>query len=232
MPATLPNEPVTARASARPTSVLSSDLSQGRRHAWRSIGRHPARYGLAAKTGVTPWSRCDPQIGFRCFMSMTAAMTSRLGPLGPGSVGRLGEKSRRYFRWISARCRRNSVDGSKTIGERMNRPGRIKSAHRPTTTRSEGRRFGDRFRDRLRISSWCLTSTDSATTERAPPGPARRVTAASRCRKDGQIAHRTMLPSSRHWRRMLRNFEFAKHRPGAHERPCGLPLCGESQRNA
>jgi hypothetical protein len=31
---------------------------------------------------------------------------------------------------------------------------------------------GERFRERLRISSCCLTSTDSATTERAPPGPA------------------------------------------------------------
>ena len=47
---------------------------------------------------------------------------------------------------------------------------------------SEGRRLGDRFRERLRLSSWCLTSTDSATTERAPPGPASRATVASRCR--------------------------------------------------
>jgi hypothetical protein len=29
--------------------------------------------------------------------------------------------------------------------------------------------------------------------------------------QDGQIAHRTMLPSSQHGRRMLRNFEFATH---------------------
>jgi hypothetical protein len=40
----------------------------------------------------------------------------------------------------------------------------------------------DRFRERLRIRSWCLTSTDSATTERAPPGPANRATVARRCR--------------------------------------------------
>ena len=97
--------------------------------------------------------RGHPQIGFRCFMSTTAAMTSWLGPFGPGFIDLLEEKSRRYFRWISARCRLNSVDGLKTIAERMNRPGRIKSAHRPTTTRSAGRRLGDRFRDRLRISS-------------------------------------------------------------------------------
>src|SRR4249920_2834746 len=32
----------------------------------------------------------------------------------------------------------------------------------------ERERLGERFLDRLRTSSWCLTSTDSATTERAP----------------------------------------------------------------
>jgi integrase len=34
-----------------------------------------------------------------------------------------------------------------------------------------------------RISSWCLTSTDSATTERPPRRPASRATITSRCRK-------------------------------------------------
>src|SRR2546425_12989813 len=90
--------------------------------------------------------RGHPQLGFRCFMSTTAAMTSWLGPFGPGFIDPLDEKSRRYFRWISARCRLNSVDGLKTIAERMNRPGRIKSAHRAATTRAEGRGLGDRFR--------------------------------------------------------------------------------------
>src|SRR5436309_3136101 len=110
-------------------------------------------------------------------------MTSWPGSLGPGFVGVFDEKSQRYFRWISARWRLNSVDGLRTIAERSNRPGRMKSAHRPATTRSEARSLGDRFRERLRISSWCLTSTDSATTERAPPGPASRATVTSRCRK-------------------------------------------------
>jgi len=41
-----------------------------------------------------PWT---PQVGFRRFMSTTAAMTSRLRPFGPGFVGTLDEKSRRYF---------------------------------------------------------------------------------------------------------------------------------------
>src|SRR5882672_617064 len=146
-----------------------------RRTTFLSMGIPKARVICCAIRG-------HPQLGFRCFMSTTAAMTSWLGPLGPGFIGSVDEKSRRYFRWISARCRLNSVDGLKTIAERIKRPGRTKFAHRPATTRSEGRRLGDRFRERLRISSWCLTSTDSATTERAPPGPASRATVASRCR--------------------------------------------------
>src|SRR5690242_11194688 len=59
--------------------------------------------------------RGQPQLGFRCFMSTTAAMRSWLGPFGPGFTGRFDEKSRRYFRCVSARCRFNSVDGLKTI---------------------------------------------------------------------------------------------------------------------
>jgi hypothetical protein len=42
--------------------------------------------------------RGHPQLGFRCFMSRTAAMTSWLGPLGPGFIVGFDEKSRRYFR--------------------------------------------------------------------------------------------------------------------------------------
>ena len=37
------------------------------------------------------------------------------------------------------------------------------------------RRFSARFRVRLTISNCCLRSTDSATTERAPPGPTSRA---------------------------------------------------------
>lgn len=38
-----------------------------------------------------PWT---PPVGFRCFMSTTAAMTAWLGPFGPGFVDTLDEKSR------------------------------------------------------------------------------------------------------------------------------------------
>ena len=57
----------------------------------------------------------------------------------------------------------------------------------------------------MRISSWCLTSTDSATTERAPPGPASRATRRQQMqKKDGQIAHRAILSRSQH-QELLRN---------------------------
>src|SRR4051794_33031466 len=83
---------------------------------------------------------------------------------------------------MRTRWRLNSVLGLKTMAERTTRLGRMKSAHRPATTRSAGGRLGDRFRDRLRINNCCLTSTDSATTARAPPGPARRATVVSKWR--------------------------------------------------
>jgi hypothetical protein len=68
-----------------------------------------------------PWT---PQVGFGRFMSTTAAMTSCLGPFGPG-FGTLDEKSRRYFRVVSARWRLKSVESLTTIAERITRPGRM-----------------------------------------------------------------------------------------------------------
>jgi hypothetical protein len=65
----------------------------------------------------------------------------------------------------------------------------------PPTTRSERQRFGARFRVRFRISNCCLRSTDSATTERAPPGPASRGDGLDQVKnEDGQVAHWTILP--------------------------------------
>jgi hypothetical protein len=70
------------------------------------------------------------QVGFRCFMSTTAAMTSWVGPLRPGSSCTWGENRCRYFRFVSAL---NSVEGFRTIAERISRPGRMRSAQTPTT---------------------------------------------------------------------------------------------------
>src|SRR5262245_51624216 len=69
--------------------------------------------------------RGQPHVGLRCFMSTTAATTSRLGPRGPGFCRTVGENSRRYFRVFSARCRRKNVAGFKTIAERISRLGRM-----------------------------------------------------------------------------------------------------------
>src|SRR5713101_3065963 len=64
---------------------------------------------------------------------------------------------------------------------------------------------GDRFRERLRISSWCLTSTDSATTERTPPGPASRATVASRSRTRTARSRTAQSYQDREIRRNLTN---------------------------
>src|SRR5262249_58774007 len=68
--------------------------------------------------------RGHPQVGFRRFLSTTAAMTSWVGPFGPGFFRTWGENRRRYFRFVSARGRLNSVEGFSTIAERISRAGR------------------------------------------------------------------------------------------------------------
>src|SRR6266571_6745023 len=96
--------------------------------------------------------------------------------------------------------------------QRINRRGRMSSAHRPATARSERRRLGDRFRERLRISRWCLTSTDSAITERAPPGPASRATVASTCRKRTARSRTAQSQQDREILETLTNLQFAMHK--------------------
>ncbi len=50
-----------------------------------------------------------------------------------------------------------------------------KSAIQPAKMRSPADRVGDRCRERFTIRSWCLRRSDSATTERTPPGPSNRA---------------------------------------------------------
>jgi hypothetical protein len=90
--------------------------------------------------------------------------------------------------------------------ERTSRLGRMSSVHTPATRRSARRRLGDRFRERLRISSWCLTRTDSATTARAPPGPVSRATVANRWRN--RTARSRMAPIVTSWRNPRNAKEF------------------------
>ena len=93
---------------------------------------------------------------------------------------RFGENNNRYFRFRRIQWKSRSVEGQITMAVRINRDGRINRAQIPETARSEALRFGERFRDRLMIVSWCLTKSDSATTERRPPGPRSRVSIETR----------------------------------------------------
>src|SRR5439155_26427682 len=93
------------------------------------------------------------------------------------------EKRRRYFRFFRAWWRRKRVEGFRTMAERIRRDGRLNRAHEPATRRSERRRWGARWRERLRIRSCCLRSTDSATTERRPPRVGRRAAVVKRWKK-------------------------------------------------
>src|SRR6266571_9463096 len=105
------------------------------------------------------------------FVHAIATLARLLGP---------GEKSRRYFRFLRAWWRLKRVEGFRTMAERIRRGVRTRRAHKPAMRRSETRRLGDRCRERLRIRSCCLTRTDSATTERKPPGPRSRTNVAMR----------------------------------------------------
>src|SRR5215831_903560 len=61
------------------------------------------------------------------------------------------------------------------MAERRTRIGRMSRVHKPATMRSEDRRLGARFRPRFRIRSCCRIKTDSATTQRRPPGVPSRM---------------------------------------------------------
>jgi hypothetical protein len=78
----------------------------------------------------------------------------------------------------------------------------MRRAHKPATTRSQTRRLGERCRERFRTRSCCLTRTDSATTKRAPPGPASRAIVVMRWMKSTartrMTEHRNRSRNPRH----------------------------------
>ena len=123
--------------------------------------------------------RGQPHRGLRRFMSTMASTSAWDGPWGPVRR-RVGENSQRYWRVRRARWNSRIVDGLSTIAERITRAGRMNSAHTPARIRSDAQRFGARCRERFRMSSGCLTKTDSATTDRRPPGPISRARVAIR----------------------------------------------------
>ena len=134
-----------------------------------------------AKASAICWAiRGQPHRGLRRFMSTMASTSALDGPWGPVRR-RVGENSQRYLRVRRARWNSRIVDGLSTIAERITRAGRMNSAHTPARIRSDAQRFGARCRERFRMSSCCLTKTDSATTDRRPPGPISRARVAIRC---------------------------------------------------
>src|SRR5207302_10988351 len=104
------------------------------------------------------------------FIATTPSMKSVFGPCGAVRCMRCGENNVRYFRLHTTACRWSRVEAFRTMAERRVRARLRNRVHKPEMIRSAGRRLGARLRPRLRISSWCRTSADSATTERSPPG--------------------------------------------------------------
>src|SRR5271168_2706692 len=104
---------------------------------------------------------------------MIAAMISGVGPFGPGlRRDPADENRRRYFLSISALWNRNKVVGLRIAASFATRRGRTNRVINPSTNRSIVVRGGARRRERPRIISWCLSKSDSAMTERTPPGRA------------------------------------------------------------
>ena len=68
-----------------------------------NASHHILVHGNAKGQGDLLGDPRTPQVGFRCFISTTAAMTFRLGPFGPGLFCGVDENNRRYFRVTSAR---------------------------------------------------------------------------------------------------------------------------------
>jgi len=117
------------------------------------------------------------QVGLRCFIWTTASMSSLLGPFGPGLPLRFDENSRRYLRLLRAWRMLKRVEGFSTMAERIRRAGRMRRTHKPATRHQKST---DWVTAAARDCGWscCVTSTDSATTERTPPGPKSRATVA------------------------------------------------------
>jgi hypothetical protein len=130
--------------------------------------------------------------------------------LGPGFIGAFDENRRRYFRWISARCKRNSVDGLTTIAERIKRPGRMKTAHQTGDHAIRGAEIGRSFSRTVEDQQLVLNEHGFAHHRAGTAGTGESGNGHQQMQKpDRQIAHRRILPRSRHGQRVLTNLEFA-----------------------
>ena len=117
--------------------------------------------------------RGQPQIGLRRFIS-TMAPTNFFRRTFGSRTAPLRRKQQSVLSFSQNSMEIQNGRGSEHDG----------CTDQPRRTHEQGRdtnkdpvralRFGDRCRERLRISSWCLIKRDSATTERRPPGPSRK----------------------------------------------------------
>ena len=96
-----------------------------------------------------------PQLGLRRLNSTTAAMISRLGPLGPGFPRVCGENSNLYFCFFRKSRNRKSVAGRRARAACLSLCLERKEAKKPSRMRWSGLILGARSRPRLRMMS-CL----------------------------------------------------------------------------
>jgi hypothetical protein len=101
--------------------------------------------------------RGQPQRGLRCLNSTTAAMISRLGPLGPG-FDRFPLENRNLYFWRTRNSlSRRNVEGLKAMAVYWRRLVVKKIEKKASQIRCRGKIAGARFRPRLRTRSCCLS---------------------------------------------------------------------------
>jgi hypothetical protein len=111
------------------------------------------------------------------------------------------------------------VEGFSITAILLMRLGDTKSVQTPSASRSHEVRYGTRRRAGLRMSSWCLTTNDSATTAPRPPGLASRARVTSKwaIKLNGNSSKRTLTVCERftslHFNSAFRqNQQFSAHR--------------------
>ena len=97
------------------------------------------------------------QVGLRRLNSTTAAMISRLGPLGPDFPRFFGENSNLYFCFCRKSRDRKSVAGRRATAACLSLRLERKEAKKPSRIRCSGLILGARSRPRLRMMSCCVS---------------------------------------------------------------------------
>jgi hypothetical protein len=130
------------------SKISFSSLKEKKTHRTNSLSREmpKAKADLLDNSWATP---CRiPAFGFYNGINEFFGWS-----FGAGFSPALLRKRIRYFLFIRAWWRLNSVEGFSAIAERIRRAGFINREHTPAMKRSEACRFGARFRERFKISS-------------------------------------------------------------------------------